>query len=132
MYAASSSCYGIPDVYPTPETAPIRTEYPYALSKLLGEELRCTGAGSTGCPVVSIRYSTSTGRASRTTGTYGAVFGVFLAQKLHGKPFTVVGDGTQTRDFVFVTDVARAFLLAAESECTGRDLQPGHRPIPRA
>ena len=50
----------------------------------------------------------------RTTGAYGAVFGVFLAQKLHGKPFTVVGDGSQRRDFVFVTDVARAYLMAAE------------------
>jgi UDP-glucose 4-epimerase len=52
----------------------------------------------------------------KTTGAYGAVFGVFLAQKLHGKPFTVVGDGTQRRDFVYVTDVARAYLLAAESD----------------
>src|SRR5262249_56192675 len=54
-----------------------------------------------------------------TTGVYGAVFGVFLAQKLHGKPLTVVGDGTQRRDFVYVTDVARAFWLAAISERRG-------------
>jgi UDP-glucose 4-epimerase len=52
----------------------------------------------------------------RTSGAYGAVFGVFLAQKLAGKPFTVVGDGTQTRDFTFVTDVVDAFVRAAESE----------------
>jgi UDP-glucose 4-epimerase len=55
----------------------------------------------------------------RTTGAYGAVFGVFLAQKLHGKPYTVVGDGSQRRDFVYVTDVARAYLLAAESDQAG-------------
>jgi UDP-glucose 4-epimerase len=55
----------------------------------------------------------------RTTGAYGAVFGVFLAQKLKGLPLTVVGDGTQARDFVYVADVARAFLLAAESDLSG-------------
>jgi len=55
----------------------------------------------------------------RTTGAYGAVFGVFLAQKLHGKPYTVVGDGSQRRDFVYVTDVARAYLMAAESSRVG-------------
>jgi UDP-glucose 4-epimerase len=43
------------------------------------------------------------------------VFGVFLRQKLAGKPFTVVGDGTQTRDFLYATDVAAAFLAAAEA-----------------
>jgi UDP-glucose 4-epimerase len=47
------------------------------------------------------------------------VFGVFLAQKLAGRPFTVVGSGTQTRDFVFVRDVCRAFLMAARSDRTG-------------
>jgi len=55
----------------------------------------------------------------RTTGAYGAVFGVFFKQKLAGKPFTVVGDGTQRRDFIYATDVAQAFLLAAETEKTG-------------
>jgi UDP-glucose 4-epimerase len=66
-------------------------------------------------PVVSIRIFNAYGPRSKTSGAYGAVFGVFLAQKLNGKPFTVVGDGTQRRDFVFVTDLARAFLAAAES-----------------
>ena len=58
-------------------------------------------------------------RACAPPGAYGAVFGVFLKQKLAGKPFTVVGDGTQTRDFLYVSDVAAAFLLAAECEMTG-------------
>jgi UDP-glucose 4-epimerase len=68
-------------------------------------------------PVVSLRLFNVYGPRSRTSGTYGAVFGVFLAQKLNNKPFTVVGDGTQTRDFVFVTDVANAFFMAANSNC---------------
>ena len=50
------------------------------------------------------------GPRARTSGTYGAVFGVFLAQKLANKPFTVVGDGKQTRDFTFVEDVVSAFI----------------------
>ena len=125
MYSASSSCYGIPDVYPTPETAPFRTEYPYALSKVLGEQLALHWGRVYRLPVVSLRYFNVYGPRSRTSGTYGAVFGVFLAQKLHGQPFTVVGDGTQTRDFVFVTDVARANLAAAEAECTGEIFNVG-------
>jgi UDP-glucose 4-epimerase len=68
---------------------------------------------------VSIRIFNAYGPRVRTTGVYGAVFGVFLAQKLNGKPLTVVGDGTQRRDFVYVTDVARAFLAAAESDESG-------------
>jgi UDP-glucose 4-epimerase len=66
-------------------------------------------------PVNSIRIFNAYGPRSRTSGAYGAVFGVFLAQKLASKPFTVVGDGTQRRDFLFVTDVVRAFFLAAQS-----------------
>jgi len=119
IYSASSSCYGIPDVYPTAETAPIRTEYPYALSKYLGETMALHWGQVYRLPVVSLRYFNAYGPRSRTSGAYGAVFGVFLAQKLKAQPFTVVGDGTQTRDFVFVTDVARANLLAAQSRSVG-------------
>ena len=119
IYAASSSCYGLATELPTTESAPIQPEYPYALSKWLGECAALHWAKVYRLPVNSIRMFNVYGPRVRTTGAYGAVFGVFLAQKLHGKPLTVVGDGTQRRDFVFVTDVARAFLLAAESEETG-------------
>jgi UDP-glucose 4-epimerase len=119
VYAASSSCYGLAGELPTTEQAPIRPEYPYALSKYLGESAALHWAQVYRLPVISIRMFNVYGPRVRTTGAYGAVFGVFLAQRLHGKPLTVVGDGTQRRDFVFVTDVARAFLLAAESDRTG-------------
>src|ERR1043166_2987419 len=112
VYAASSSCYGLADV-PTREDAPIRPEYPYALSKYMGEEAVLHWGRVYGLPVNSIRIFNAYGTRSKTSGAYGAVFGVFLAQKLAGKPFTLVGDGTQRRDFLFVTDVARAFFLAA-------------------
>jgi UDP-glucose 4-epimerase len=115
VYAASSSCYGIATELPTTEHAPIAPQYPYALSKYLGEEAVLHWGLVYRLPVVSIRIFNAYGPRSRTTGAYGAVFGVFLAQKLAGKPFTVVGDGTQTRDFVFVTDLVRAFYLAAIS-----------------
>ena len=118
VYAASSSCYGLARELPTTERAPIALQYPYALSKFGGEEAVLHWGKVYRLPVVSIRIFNAYGPRSRTTGAYGAVFGVFLAQKLAGRPFTVVGDGTQRRDFVHVTDVARAFLLAAESNRT--------------
>jgi UDP-glucose 4-epimerase len=119
IYAASSSCYGIPDVYPTPETAQIRPEYPYALTKYLGECLVLHWAKVYSMPALSLRFFNVFGPRARTSGTYGAVFGVFLSQKIHNKPFTVVGDGTQTRDFTFVTDIVSALLAAADSNETG-------------
>lgn len=125
VYAASSSCYGIPDVYPTPETAPIRPQYPYALTKYLGEQAALHWHQVYGLPVISLRFFNVYGPRSRTSGVYGAVFGVFLAQKLAGEPFTVVGDGTQTRDFTFVTDVVKACVMAAESDRTGEVLNVG-------
>jgi UDP-glucose 4-epimerase len=125
VYAASSSCYGIPDRYPTPETAEIRPQYPYALTKRLGEELALHWGQVYGMPVVSTRFFNVYGPRSRTSGTYGAVFGVFLAQKIHGKPFTVVGDGAQTRDFTFVTDVAAALVKAAGSGASGEIFNVG-------
>ena len=118
VYAASSSCYGLAPEVPTPETAPIAPEHPYALSKYLGECAVLHWGRVYGLPVVSLRLFNVYGPRSRTNGMYGAVFGVFLAQKLRGSPFTVVGDGSQTRDFVYVTDAVRAFLLAAESPRT--------------
>jgi UDP-glucose 4-epimerase len=119
VYAASSSCYGLATELPTSETAAIKPEYPYALSKYLGECAGLHWGQVYGLPVISIRMFNVYGPRVKTTGAYGAVFGVFLAQKLHGKPFTVVGDGTQQRDFVYVTDVARAYLQAAESDRKG-------------
>ncbi len=125
VYAASSSCYGIPDHYPTPENTDIRPQYPYALTKRLGEELVLHWGQVYKLPVVSLRLFNVYGPRSRTSGTYGAVFGVFLAQKIAGKPFTVVGDGTQMRDFTFVTDVANAFIQAAMSSVAQEAMNVG-------
>jgi UDP-glucose 4-epimerase len=118
VYAASSSCYGLAST-PTREDHPIAPLYPYALSKYQGEQAALHWHRVYRLPVNSIRIFNAYGTRSRTSGAYGAVFGVFLKQKLAGKPFTVVGDGTQTRDFLYVTDVAEAFLKAATTTATG-------------
>jgi len=125
IYAASSSCYGIPEIYPTPETAPASPQYPYALTKYMGEELVMHWSKVYDLPAISLRLFNVYGPRARTCGTYGAVFGVFLAQKLHNKPFTVVGDGKQTRDFTYVSDVTRAFVRAAESSLTAEIFNVG-------
>ena len=125
VYAASSSSYGIPDNYPTAETADIRPQYPYALTKYMGEELVMHWSQTYNIPSIALRLFNVYGPRSRTTGAYGAVFGVFLSQKIHNKPYTVVGDGTQTRDFTYVTDVAAAFLRAAETTTTSVALNVG-------
>lgn len=128
VYAASSSCYGLPDEFPTPETAAIRPQYPYAVTKNLAEQYVLYWNQIYGLPTVALRMFNVYGPRSRTSGTYGAVFGVFLAQKLAGKPYTIVGDGTQTRDFTFVTDVVKAYLQAAESDVCGEvfNIGSGH------
>ena len=118
VYAASSSCYGLAEV-PTSESHPIDTKYPYALSKYQGEQSALHWNKVYGLPVNSIRIFNAYGTRSRTSGAYGAVFGVFLKQKLESAPFTVVGDGSQSRDFLYVTDVARAFYAAAKSKTVG-------------
>ena len=125
IYAASSSCYGLAETFPTPETAPIKPEYPYALTKYLGEQIALHWSKVYKLPVVSLRPFNVYGLRSRTSGAYGAMFGVFLAQKLAKKPYTVVGDGSQTRDFTFVKDTVRAFLAAAESNVTGEIFNVG-------
>ena len=118
VYAASSSCYGLAAT-PTREDHPVSPQYPYALSKYQGEQAAFHWHRIYRLPVNSIRIFNAYGTRVRTTGAYGAVFGVFFKQKLAGKPYTVVGDGTQRRDFVYASDVAAAFLLAAETDKTG-------------
>jgi UDP-glucose 4-epimerase len=112
IYAASSSCYGIPNNLPTSENDKIDTRYPYALTKWMGEQLTMHYGNVYKIPVVSLRLFNVYGNRSRTSGAYGAVFGVFLKQKLEKKPFTVVGSGNQKRDFTFISDVVSAFVAA--------------------
>jgi UDP-glucose 4-epimerase len=115
IYSASSSCYGIPKNYPTKEKEKNNPTFPYALTKKMGEDLVIHWAKVFKLPAISLRLFNVYGTRSRTSGTYGAMFGVFLAQKLSGKPYTIVGSGKQTRDFTYVSDVVRAMLKASKS-----------------
>ena len=130
VYVASSSCYGVPTLYPTPETAPADPRYPYALTKYLGEQIVVHWAKVYRLPAASVRFFNVYGPRARTSGTYGAVFGVFLAQLLAGQPLTVVGDGEQTRDFTFVSDAVDALIAVADSDRVGEVYNVGSgRPV---
>jgi len=130
VYVASSSCYGIPSIYPTPETTVADPRYPYALTKYLGEQIVMHWANVYKLPCASVRFFNVYGPRARTSGTYGAVFGVFLAQLLAKKPLTIVGDGEQTRDFTFVSDAVDALVTVANSDKVGESYNVGSgRPV---
>ena len=115
VYAASSSCYGLAKT-PTNEDHKISPEYPYALSKLMGEQACLHWSKVYKIPTISIRIFNAYGPRVKTSGVYGAVFGVFFKQKLENKPLTLVGNGLQKRDFLNVKDVANAFYMSAISK----------------
>ena len=119
VYAASASCYGITEKS-VKENFRISLEHPYALSKYLGEKAVFHWNKVYGLSANSIRIFNAYGPRVRTTGAYGAVIGVFFKQKIKNKPLTIVGDGKQSRDFVHVTDVVRAFLAAAKTTKVGK------------
>ena len=125
IYAASSSCYGDKPRVPTQETEPINVKYPYALTKWIGEEYCMHWHKVYKLPVLSLRFFNVYGPRSRTTGAYGAVFGVFLAQKLNEKPYTVVGSGSQSRDFIYVDDVVEAIMSSLKSSRVGEAYNVG-------
>jgi UDP-glucose 4-epimerase len=115
VYAASSSCYGLQGRFPINEKYSCTPMYPYALTKYVGEQYVKHWGLVYKIPTVSLRLFNVYGPRHRTSGSYGAVFGTWLAQMANGHPITIVGDGAQSRDFVYVKDVAKAFLAAAEA-----------------
>ncbi len=130
VYTASSSCYGIPKKYPTKETEKIDPQYPYAFSKYVAEELIVHWSKIYKIKFNSLRLFNVYGTKSRTSGSYGAMFGVFLTQKLKGKPLTIVGNGQQSRDFIYVSDVVDALIMSAKSKSYNTILNVGNgKPI---
>jgi UDP-glucose 4-epimerase len=130
VYAASSSCYGIPKNYPTSEKEPVDFKFPYALTKYAGEQLIIHWSTVYKIKYISLRLFNVYGLRSRTTGAYGAVMGVFLKQKLENKALTIVGNGEQTRDFVNVKDVVEAFYKSFTSKIKNKIINIGSsRPI---
>ena len=115
IYAASSSCYGFPKKVPIKENNKIDIKHPYAFTKFLGEETVIKYANFFGMPNISCRFFNVYGPRLNTKGQYGAVFANFLTQKQSKKPLTIVGNGNQTRDFIYVEDLIDAFIKLMRS-----------------
>ncbi len=113
VFASSSSVYGGAEQVPTPETAPTRPRSPYAVSKLAGEWYTRVFAELFEMETVALRYFNVFGPRQRPDSTYAAVIPLFAAALIGGERPTVHGDGTQSRDFTYVSDVVAANLLAA-------------------
>ncbi len=120
VYSASSSAYGDSEVLPLHENLSAHPKSPYGLQKYVGELYAKTWYEVYGLPTVSLRYFNVYGPKLDPEGAYALVIGKFLKQRAEGKPLTITGDGTQTRDFTHVRDVVRANILAAESEKVGK------------
>ena len=120
IYAASSSCYGSPKNFPTSEKEKIDIKHPYGLTKFLGEELVLKYANNFNMPNISFRFFNVYGPRINMSGQYSAVFGNFLRQKKTNKPLTIVGDGKQTRDFIYVDDLINAFVKVAKSSLVNK------------
>lgn len=115
VYAASSGCYGQNPVPPISESHSCNPHQPYALTKYLGEQIVMHYGKVYGMAVASLRIFNAYGNGCLTKTTCPSMLNIFLAQKANGKPLTIVGNGTQSRDWVYVDDAVKAFMLVAES-----------------
>ena len=120
IYAASSSCYGSPNKFPTSEKEKIDIKHPYGLTKFLGEQLVIKYATNFKMPNISFRFFNVYGPRLNMSGQYSAVFGNFLKQKKSNKPLTIVGNGKQTRDFIHVEDLIDAFVKVVKSRLVNK------------
>jgi UDP-glucose 4-epimerase len=123
VYASSSSVYGGATQVPTPENAPTLPRSPYATSKLAGEHYCRVFAELGGLETVALRYFNVYGPRQRADSAYAAVIPRFIATLRHRQEPEVHGDGHQTRDFSYVSDVVAANLAAAtapDDQCNGR------------
>jgi UDP-glucose 4-epimerase len=125
VYAGSSSCYGKAKI-PTKETAKINCEHPYALSKYFGEQAALHWGRVYRFKCNSLRIFNAYGPRLTTKGAYGTVFAVFMKQIIEKKPLTLVGDGSQKRDYVYVLDVANAFIKALKIHTKSRVFNIGN------
>ena len=112
VYSSTSSAYGN-NPYPNVETQPDDCLNPYSASKAAGEKFCKMYTDLYGLETVVLRYFNVFGDRSPTRGQYAPVIGIFQRQKDAGQALTIVGDGSQRRDFVHVKDVARANHMAA-------------------
>jgi UDP-glucose 4-epimerase len=118
VLASTTAVYGEPATLPVPETAATAPRSPYAVSKLAAEEYAATYTERYGLPTVALRYFNVYG-PGQPPGPYSGVITAFLDALHTGAPLRVHGDGSQTRDFVHVSDVVRANLAAATTDGVG-------------
>lgn len=119
VFSSSCAVYGNPSEIPTSEEAPIDPLSPYAAQKYIGEVYMRLFAQLYNIETVSLRYFNVYGPGMNLEGAYANVIGIFLKQRSSGTPLTVVGDGMQCRDFVHVSDIAAANILAATADTLG-------------
>lgn len=117
---ASTNVYGDPKYLPINENHPMDLLSPYAASKLSGEAYCMVYNRTNGVETVRLRYTNVYGPRQRSTKSESGVVPIFMERVMDGKPPVIFGDGEKTRDFIYVSDVVNANLLAAESErCAG-------------
>jgi len=114
LYSSTSSGYGLNDA-PNIETQPDDCLNPYSVSKIAGEKLCKMYTDLYGLKTIVFRYFNVFGERAPRKGQYAPVTGIFLRQKAAGEPLTIVGDGEQRRDYIYVKDVANANVMAAIS-----------------
>ena len=119
VLSSSAAVYGNPDKFPTDEKTPLQPLSPYALSKQVNEQYAHLYTHTFNLPVTALRYFNVYGPRQRPDSDYAAAISIFTRQLVNGEPITIFGDGKQSRDFIFVKDVVRANLQAAESDAAG-------------
>jgi len=119
VLSSSTAVYGDTDVFPTTEETPLCPLSPYALSKQVNELYARLYTRVLGMQVTALRYYNVYGPRQRPDSDYAAAIPIFVRQLAAGKSITIFGDGKQSRDFIFVKDVVRANLLAADSDAAG-------------
>ncbi|NKE34954.1 NAD-dependent epimerase/dehydratase family protein [Natronococcus sp. JC468] len=124
VVASSAAIYGRPEYTPIDEGHPTAPSSPYGLEKATVDEYARLYHELYGLETVALRYFNVYG-PGQVGGDYSAVIGVFLEQAQAGEPITIDGDGTQTRDFVHVSDVVQANLLAATTDAVGEAFNVG-------
>jgi UDP-glucose 4-epimerase len=119
VLSSSTAVYGNPDKFPTDEQTPLKPLSPYALSKQVNELYAHLYTQTFNLPVTALRYFNVYGPRQNPNSAYAAAISIFAQRLVNGEPITIYGDGKQSRDFIFVKDVVRANLLAAESQAAG-------------
>jgi UDP-glucose 4-epimerase len=129
VISSSTAVYGNTKIFPTTEDTPLQPLSPYAVSKQVNEIYASLYSSALGLPVIPLRYFNVYGPRQRPDSEYAAAIPIFVQHLVKNEPITIFGDGKQSRDYIFVKDVAHANLLAAEvgtggeviNICTGRE-----------